>query len=160
MTVAMPIVTLQSMFTVGFGFVRLPVERLDQVVNGMVAVFNLAGPTVTLLMAFIFAVLQQRMIAQWPGKESQLSFKAVVTRILCMPALQFIVFLAEIRAVVLCIIYGSAGQSGPLQYRARKKVGAVGPEKTLPVMACKFGAVHQPGSVCSDVQDVQDVLEF
>ncbi|CAJ1456926.1 unnamed protein product [Effrenium voratum] len=71
-------------------------------------------------MAFTFAVLQSSMIAQWPGRGSQLSFKAIVNQILWGPALQLLVFLAEVRAFLLCIRYGSAGQTGPLQYRAQE----------------------------------------
>ena len=123
-TVAMPIMTFQSMFTIGYGLVRLPIERLEEALNGMIALFNLAGPSITVLMALAFALLQHCMIAQWPGRASQLSFCANINRILWMPTLQLLVFLTEVRASTLCLFYGSDGQHGPLQYRARKKIGA------------------------------------
>ncbi|CAJ1393949.1 unnamed protein product [Effrenium voratum] len=144
-TVVMPIMAFQSMFTVGFGYVRLPAERLEEAVNGIFAVFSLAGPCVTLLMAFTFAVLQSSMIAQWPGRGSQLSFKAIVNQILWGPALQLLVFLAEVRAFLLCIRYGSAGQTGPLQYRARKKVG------TASMKGMPMERLEPTGSACKPV---------
>ena len=113
------------MFTVGFGIVKFPTERLEEAVTGMVAVFNLVGPTVTFVMAVVFAMLQTCIIAQWPGKDGQHSCRMIVNRILWMPLMQILIFNAEMRAFLLCIFYGSAGQHGALQYRARKKVGAV-----------------------------------
>lgn len=122
------------MFTVGFGLVKVPVERLEEAVNGVIAVFNLVGPTVTLLMAVAFAILQFGMISQWPGKAGQHSCRMIVGRILWMPTLQILIFTAEVRAFLLCIFYGSNGQHGPLQYRARKKMaGAPPPPATLQI---------------------------
>jgi hypothetical protein len=126
-SIGLPIMTFQSMLTVGFGLVKMPIEGVEQGPNGVVAV---AAPTFIsfFVLAVTFATLQNCMVSQWPGKENQSGLKAILCRILWLPVLQILICLAECRALLLCIVYGSAGQHGPLQYKVRKKLGLQAPK--------------------------------
>ena len=107
--------------------VKVP-EPLDDGNGVMTSLFNLVIPSVTGFMVCAFAILQRYMIALWPGHDE--SWKMIVARMLWTPMLQFLISLAEFRAFVLCIIYGSNGQHGRLTYRPPKKMGAKGDTST------------------------------
>lgn len=158
-SVGLPIMTFQALLTVGFGLVQMPIEGVEKGPNGVMAV---AAPTFIsfFVLAVTFATLQNCMVGQWPGKESQSGLKAILCRIIWLPVLQTLICLAESRALLLCIFYGSAGQHGPLQYKVRKKLGLPAPQalQALQAPQAPQASKAKPATDPPDCPEEQGVL--